>query len=214
MKVPVLATLIGQLERGGGTLSAAQRDDAALALEQSDNSAAEGLFAALEGSDGGLVGASAAVQDTLRRAGDESTVVNTAPNSGGFTTWGQTVWPASGEVAFYRSLARGCLLSPAGTDYVLSLMQSVEADQRWGAGSAGLPEPLAFKGGWGPERGGGYLVRQSAIVGSGNHGYVFSALALPRDGSFATGTQMLTQLASWVARTFTLDTSSGPAGCG
>ena len=50
---------------------------------------------------------------------------------------------------------------------------------------------MAFKGGWGPEDGGGYLVRQSAIVGSGNGGYVFSMLALPRDGSFATGTRML-----------------------
>ncbi len=201
MKVPVLTTLLAQLERSGSTLSPWQRADATAALEASDNSAAEALFSALESSDGGLIGASAAVQATLRHAGDEQTVINTAPNSSGFTTWGQSQWSNAGEVTFYRSLANGCLVSPSSTSYVLSLMGQVESDQRWGAGSAGYPSGvnLAFKGGWGPES--GYLVRQTAIVGSGSGGYVISMIAKPSDGSFATGTQMLTQIGSWAART-------------
>jgi hypothetical protein len=211
MKVPVLTTLLSQLQRGGATLSSTQRADATAALEASDNSAAEALFSALEGSDGGLVGASQAVQDTLRRAGDDQTVINTAPNSSGFTTWGQSEWSAAGEAAFYRSLANGCLLSGPDTSFVLSLMGQVQSDQRWGAGSAGYPSgvTLAFKGGWGPETG-GYLVRQTAIVSSGSGGYVLSMLAKPSDGAFSTGTQMLTEIASWAART--LSTRGGGSG--
>jgi hypothetical protein len=214
MKVPVLATLLGRLEAHGGALDSAQRADATAALEASDNAAAEALFSSLEQSDGGLLGASLAVQQTLRRAGDESTTINTTPNSGGFTTWGQSEWSASGEVSFYRSLARGCLLSASDSSYVLSLMGQVESDQRWGAGSAGYSQgvTLAFKGGWGPENGAGYLVRQSAIVGSGDHGYVLSMLAKPSDGSFSSGTQMLTELASWAARAFPSSAASAPAG--
>ena len=72
---------------------------------------------------------------------------------------------------------------------------------------------MAFKGGWGPESGRGDLVRQSAIVGSGDHGYAFSMLALPRDGSFTTGTRMLDQTAAWVARTFSQQASSPVGNC-
>jgi hypothetical protein len=165
----------------------------------------------LERSNGGLVGASQAVQRTLRHAGDDQTVINTAPNSSGFTTWGQSEWSTSGEVAFYRALARGCLLSGADTAYVLSLMGQVEADQRWGAGSAGYRQ-VAFKGGWGPENGAGYLVRQRAIASAGSRGYVLSMIAKPSDGSFSMGTQMLSELASWAARTF--PPSSAPGGGG
>ena len=214
MKVPVLATLLSQLERGGGGLNSAQRADATAALEASDNSAAEALFAALEGSNGGLDGASQVLQNTLRRAGDDQTVINTAPNSSGFTTWGQSEWSAAGEVAFYRALAGGCLLSRSDTSYVLSLMGQVTSDQRWGAGSAGYPSgaTVAFKGGWGPENGGGYLVRQTAIVSTGSGGYVLSMLAQPSDGSFSSGTQMLTQIASWAARSLSTN-GGGSGGC-
>jgi hypothetical protein len=199
MKVPVLVTKLADLEASGGTLDAQGRENATLALTESDNAAGEALFSDIEAAHGGLTGASLRVQATLRRAGDESTVINTAPNDQGFTTWGQSSWPATGEVAFYRSLADGCLLTPADTRYVLGLMSQVVSWQRWGAGSAGFPAgvPLAFKAGWGPEYP-GYLVRQSVIVGSGSDGLVFNMLAGPTDGQFATATGMLTATAGWV----------------
>jgi hypothetical protein len=216
MKVPVLATVLSELEHNNEILGPEARADATRALDASDNAAAEALFAHLEQTDGGLVGASQAVQSTLQAAGDETTQVNTAPNSGGFTTWGQSEWTASGEVAFYRSLARGCLLDSNDTSYVLGLMRNVESDQRWGAGSAGFPSgvPLGLKGGWGPEGGGGYLVRQTAIVGSGTQGYVFSMLTRPSNGSFSTGAQQLTQIAGWIARTFSVTQRHPGASCG
>lgn len=202
MKVPVLTTLLAYDERSEQVLSAEERTDAQLALEQSDNAAAEALFTQLERLYGGLAPASEAVQQTLARAGDTSTRINTAPNDEGFTTWGQSLWSPTGEVLFYRALARGCLLSGSDTEYVLGLMRDVIPSQRWGAGEAGYPStvPLGFKGGWGPENGGGYLVRQTAIVGSGDTGYVLSMIALPDGGAFTEGTAMLTAIASWAQR--------------
>jgi len=214
MKVPVLATLLADYEHSGQMLSPQGHTDAALALEQSDNAAAEALFGELEQIHGGLGPASAAVQQTLGNAGDQSTTINIAPNTQGFTTWGQSEWSTSGEILFYRSLADGCLLGPHDTAYVLSLMRNVTGSQRWGAAAAGYPTtvPLAFKAGWGPE-GGGYLVRQTAIVGSGAHGYVLSMLALPAGGSFAQGVSMITTLASWARQHLALNATSSPAQC-
>jgi hypothetical protein len=216
MKVPVLATLLLDYEQAGGVLSAQGHTDAALALEESDNAAAEALFSALEQNHGGLDAASAALELTLAKAGDQATTINTAPNNQGFTTWGQSEWSTSGEVRFYRALADGCLLGPHDTDYVLGLMRNVTASQRWGAGAAGYPTnvPLAFKAGWGPESSGGYLVRQTAIVGSTSHGYVVSMLVLPPGGSFAQGVSMLTALATWARTHIALDAGGPPASCG
>ena len=91
-------------------------------------------------------------------------------------------------------------------------MQDVESDQRWGASTISVPGglPLAFKGGWGPDsdHGSGYLVRQKPIVGTGDRGWVFSMIAVPSDAAFATGTDMLSAIADWVARTVPLDASN------
>jgi hypothetical protein len=214
-KVPVLTTLLLNYEHTNQVLSSQGHTYATLALEQSDNAAIEALFGMLEKIYGGLVPASAAVQQVLRTAGDQTTTINTAPNNEGFTTYGQSEWSVIGEVQFYRSLADGCLLGPHDTAYVLSLMRNVVSYQRWGAGSAGYPAtaPLAFKGGWGPASGGGYQVRQTAIVGAGHRGYVVSMLAVPSSGSFADGTTMLTSLATWAREHFVLDASSPPSKC-
>lgn len=217
MKVPVLVTLLAEDERTGRSLGSTEREDASLALEQSDTAAAEALFRVLERRLRGVSAASAAVQSTLANAGDQSTEINTAPNSRGFTTWGQSIWSASGEVLFFRALARGCLLAQQeNAKYVLDLMRNVISSQRWGAGEAGYPSSAqpAFKAGWGPENGGGYLVRQTAIVGSGSRGYVVSMTALPAGGSFSEGVRMVTDLASWARAHFNLDAGAAPAHCG
>lgn len=217
MKVPVLVTLLKDYAQGGRQLSTEEQSEASLALEQSDNAAAEALFSQLEQLHGGLVGASLAVQQTLRSAGDHVTVINTAPNDQGFTTWGQSIWSTSGEVEFYRALAHGCVLGSADTAYVLSLMRNVIASQRWGAGSAGYPGGLdvAFKAGWGPETGGtgAYLVRQTAIVSSGSRGAVISMIALPSDGTFSEGVSMITSVAKWARAELDATAPRPSAGC-
>ena len=83
-------------------------------------------------------------------------------------------------------------------------MENVVADQRWGLGQAGTPggAAVAFKGGWGPEPSGGYLVRQSGIVTDGEEGYALSVIAIPDDtseASFASGQDLVSEAAALVA---------------
>lgn len=213
-KVPVLVTLLANDERRGTGLDSADRENATLALTESDNAAVEALFSSLEQLRGGLVPASESIQAMFRSAGDTSAIVNTAPNNEGFTTYGQSEWSLRDEIIFYRALGRGCLLDADDTGYVLGLMATVTPSQRWGAGSAGYPGSVnvQFKGGWGPVDG-AYQVRQTAIIGSGNRGYVLSMIALPTSGSFTDGTNMLTALATWARQHFDLGARRPPRRC-
>jgi beta-lactamase class A len=195
MKVPLLVTLIDRLG-GAGELSAAERAQAEAALTESDNEAAQALFGRLESLEGGLAAASGAIEETLRRAGDEETRVNTRPSPEGFSTYGQTDWSAEASTRFFAALAEGCLLGRADTDYVLSLMEEVAPAQRWGIGEAPTPAgaAVAFKGGWGPEADGGYLVRQGGSVAVDEGGYAFSVIAIPDErgsDSFAAGRDLV-----------------------
>jgi Beta-lactamase enzyme family len=215
MKVPVLATYIRQAEASDSPLSATFRRLSASAVERSDNAAINTVFEALEQADGGLDGASQELERTLELAGD-ATHVNTLPNNRGFSTFGQTEWSASDSLSFYRALARGCLLSPSHTSYLLGLMRNIEPQERWGAGAAGFPAPVAFKGGWGPEPGGSYLVRQTAVVGSGQHGYVISVLSKPGgegEESFAAGQHALTRISTWARDVLDLEAPVTPYHC-
>lgn len=213
-KVPVLVTLLATDKQRGHELDSVGREDATLALTESDNAAIEALFNSLEQLRGGLVPASEAVQEMFRKAGDETAVVNTAPNDEGFTTYGQSEWSLRDEIVFYRALARGCLLDASDTSYILGLMGDVIPSQRWGAGSAGYPTSvdLRFKGGWGPVDG-AYQVRQTAIIGTGDQGYMIAMIALPASGLFTDGTNMLTALATWARHHFNLTPPHPPGGC-
>jgi hypothetical protein len=197
MKVGVLsALLLSQRD-----LTASQTTLATEAITQSDNAAINALFADLEARTGGLAPASLAIQDLLRRAGDDTTHVNTIDPGGGFSTFGHTLWSPSESAKFYRALTLGCLLSKAQTNYVIGLMEQIVPSESWGLGSGGFEPPVhtAFKGGWGPEPF-GYLVRQSGIVvsisGSEASGAAVSMISDAPD--FNTGTEVLTSIALWL----------------
>jgi hypothetical protein len=199
-KVPVIVALLRA--RGASGLTAGERDQARLAITASDNQSILDLFGDLESIQGGLVGASEYVQDLFRACGDHQTTVTTAPPPpGAVTTFGQTEWAPGEAVKFFRALALGRLLPAAQTSYVLHLMEHIIPSESWGLGSAGFTVPVAFKGGWGPEPSGSYLVRQSGVIDSGSsHGLAVSIVAYPPVGaaSFATGTEMLTRTAQWL----------------
>lgn len=154
----------------------------------------------LEQLNGGLPGASEAVEDVLRSSGDQDTVVATAPPPpGAVTTFGQTDWRPAHAVQFFSALDRGCLIPPAETRYVLGLMQSIVPSESWGLGSGGF-DRVAFKGGWGPE-GADYLVGQSGIVDPETpQAVAVSIVAFPPGGSasFSMGTEMVTSTAIWL----------------
>jgi hypothetical protein len=199
-KVPVLVALLRA--RGGQGLTSTEKNWAQLAITESDNQSVLDLFGDLEAAQGGLAGASDYVQQLFRKSGDGQTVVSTAPPPpGAVTTFGQTEWSPVEAVKFFRALGRDCLLPSSESSYVLNLMQSVISSESWGLGSAGFGVPVAFKGGWGPEPSGSYLVRQSGIVDPGStRGAAVSIIAYPPPGgdSFGTGTEMITRAAQWL----------------
>jgi hypothetical protein len=197
IKVPILVTLMRDRHE---ELSSEETQWAAAAVEASDNEAAASLFRRLEQIHGGLAGASTAVQGVMALAGNTTTVATAPPPPGAVSTYGQTEWSIGEASAFYRALADGCLLGSTGTAYVLSLMRDVIPEQRWGLGGAAFDPnwSVAMKGGWGPEAGSGYLVRQSGVVQSGSAGVAVTMIAEDRSGSFEAGAADLTRIATWL----------------
>jgi hypothetical protein len=197
-KVPVLTAL---LRARGEVLTPEERTWAQSAITESNNESVLDLFHDLESIEGGLLKASDYIQNLFRQSGDDETIVATAPPpTGAVTTFGQTEWTPNNTVKFFGALARGCLLGPQGTDYVLTLMRDIEPSESWGLGSAGFVY-IAFKGGWGPEPTGAYLVRQAGIIDPGSpQAVVVAIVALPPSGarSFEIGTEMLTRTAVWL----------------
>lgn len=197
-KVMILAAVLRD-RRGAAELTPAERDEAHAAITKSDNQAILDLFRVLEQDRGGLLAASAYATQLLRADGDSETKVATAPPPPLYsTTFGQTKWSPTASIMFFRELALGCLLPPADTRYVLGLMRSIEPSENWGLGSAGFSS-VAFKGGWGPEPGGLYGVRQTGVIGQGDSGAVVAITVFPAS-SFAGGTSILTTVARWLRR--------------
>lgn len=125
------------------------------AITQSDNAAAEALWASL-GSD---AQASAAVTAVLRDGKDPTTVVPSQHLRAGFTIFGQTQWPLPNAATFTANLP--CI---EGSAHVIDLMGQVAGNQQWGVEIMAAPRATAVKGGWGPGAMSGYLVRQIGLI--------------------------------------------------
>jgi hypothetical protein len=182
---------------GPDGLSAGARRSIDLALTRSDNAAAARLFDGLKRRYGDTAGASRAVQAVLRDAGDRQTTVSTQGRDG-FSSYGQTDWALAEQDRLMSMVAGRCALRGASGTYVLKELAQVVPAQRWGLGSSGVPS--RFKGGWGPDPDGHYLVRQVGVLEPSKRRRVVVAIAAaPDDGKFASGTRMLNQLAVWIA---------------
>ena len=184
IKVPLA---IASVRADGGRPSATTAALLRRAITQSDNAAAEKLWARL----GSPTAAARAVEAVLRDAGDPKTQVESRRVRAGYTPFGQTVWPLARQTQFAARLP--CL---SGTDAVLSAMGQVVPSQRWGLGRL---TGARFKGGWGPGTDGRYIARQFGIVTLPQGGQVAVAIASqPADGSFATATAHLNVMATWL----------------
>ncbi len=187
IKVPIS---IAAVRDDGGRPSASTSGLMRRAITASDNAAAASLWSSL----GGGSTAGSKVEKVLADAGDTGTDVQTRKVRRDFSPYGQTDWSLTDQQAFAAALP--CLRS---SDPVISLMGQVVPDQRWGLGTAGSNQ--RFKGGWGPDTGGAYDVRQFGLIDLPSGGTLAVAIAAhPPDGSFETGKSMLNQLAAWVAK--------------
>ena len=194
IKIPVAERILA--DNGGPKgISPAQREQIHAAITLSDNDAAAALFSDLESAHGGLNGASEAVGEMLRQAGDSQTRISTKGREG-FTTYGQTDWSLAEQNRYMAALAGGCISDAASRNLMLDEMAQVTAEP-WGLGAAGVP--AKWKGGWGPGTDGKYLVRQMGVIESGNRELVVTLAAVADDGSFGSAQAMATRIARWAA---------------
>jgi hypothetical protein len=156
------------------------------ALSVSDNAAAEELWTFL----GGGQQAAKAVETVLRDHRDDQTQVQARRVRRRYTAFGQTPWSVDQQVVFLDALAT----SREG-GLVLPILDEVMPAQRWGFGRlAGA----RVKGGWGPERPRGYLVRQMALLPAETGHVAVAVTVIPDRGSFRAGVSLLDTVAGWV----------------
>ena len=158
------------------------------AITVSDNAAAEAMWASL----GGPYAAAAATDAVLRDGGDPLTRTNPERIRPEFTAFGQTQWALADQATFGANLT--CI---DGGVPVVEAMGNIAADQRYGLGT--IPG-ARFKGGWGPDASGTYLVRQFGTIAVDGGEVGVAIAARPADGTYESGQAMLTEIAGAVLR--------------
>ncbi|MFE3194728.1 hypothetical protein ACFXHA_37390 [Nocardia sp. NPDC059240] len=190
MKVPL--TLAALRKNPGNQVAAVN------AIEYSDNTAADTLWQSL----GSPEAAAQAVQDVLREGGDGETTVPAARTRPDYSAFGQADWSLANQLKFTAKLP--CLPQ---SDVVTSLMGKISSGQRWGLGTL---DGAVFKGGWGPDPSGNYLVRQLGLLPVAGGQIAIAIATQPNSGSFDDGTAILTKIATLIGKH--LDELQG-AGC-
>ncbi|MFI6168049.1 hypothetical protein ACIBCN_14805 [Nocardia sp. NPDC051052] len=181
MKVPLA---IAALRLSGGNPSYA----ATAAITASDNAAADTLWQSL----GGNQQAAQAVQQVLREGGDAKTTVPATRSRPENSAFGQADWSLTDQVRFAAHLP--CLPESAP---VINLMEQIQAAQRWGLGAFTGAE---FKGGWGPDTAGAYLVRQFGLISTPSGQIAIAFAAQPDSGAFSDGMTMLDKLSTVISQ--------------
>ncbi|MFC9662049.1 hypothetical protein ACFVJ5_17585 [Nocardia sp. NPDC127606] len=168
--------------------SAAYSSYASAAITASDNGAADTLWASL----GSGADAAKAVEGVLREGGDTRTTVPTTRTRADASVYGQAEWTLADQVRFASQLP--CIPQ---SERVVGLMQQIIASHHWGLGAFGSAE---FKGGWGPDPGGKYLVRQFGLIDSPTGRIAIAFAAQADSGSFNDGMAMLDKMATLISR--------------
>ncbi|MFE3541480.1 hypothetical protein ACFXK0_00740 [Nocardia sp. NPDC059177] len=167
--------------------SSAYVTTATAAITASDNSAADTLWESL----GGAEAAALAVVGVLREGGDTKTTVPAVRTRSDASIYGQAEWALTDQVRFAANLP--CLPQ---SERVVGLMQQIIPSHRWGLGAFGSAE---FKGGWGPDLSGKYLVRQFGMIDSPSGRIAIAFAAQPDSGAFADGMAMLDKMATLIS---------------
>jgi len=171
VKVSILAALLVRHQDAGTSLTATEKSEAVLMIEDSDNDAATDLYEDL--------GKAAGLQAFFKAAGMGSSVAAAA--------WGLTETTAADQVKLLKALlGTSSLLSSAGRAYELGLMRGVESDQRWGTpydAASGLT--VAVKNGWLYQDDGAWHINSLGVFTGGSHTYVMAVVS--QDNSSESG---------------------------
>jgi len=161
LKVDILATLLGQAQAGGRSLTPEEQSLAVPMIEQSLDSAADTLWTRLGP---GAVGA-------FERA---EGMTATVPATDG--VWGSTQTTALDRLAMIRTLAEpNALLNDASRAYILNLMEHITPSQDWGA-TSGVPPgvTVALKNGFAMST--GWQINTTGWVDGGGRDYLIAVL--------------------------------------
>lgn len=157
------------------------------AITESDNAAAESLWESL----GDPLTAAEKVEKVLSEAGDHTRVQSLRVRPP-FTAFGQTDWSLTDQAKF---------ISFATCDHrddpIFDLMGRIDASQSWGLGNV---SQARFKGGWGPQVSGNYVVRQIGVIPVTDEETAVAIAVQPPSGSFDDGTKELTEIATWLSQ--------------
>ncbi|MFC6012935.1 hypothetical protein [Nocardia lasii] len=167
--------------------NAAYASSASAAITASDNAAADTLWSSL----GNATTAAAAVEEVLREGGDVGTTVPTTRTRADASVFGQAQWSLADQARFAAQLP--CL---PRSERVVGLMSQIIPSHRWGLGAIGSAE---FKGGWGPDESGKYLVRQFGLIDSPTGRIAIAFAAQPDSGSFTDGMAMLDKMTTLIS---------------
>ncbi|MEV0028193.1 hypothetical protein [Nocardia sp. NPDC050793] len=157
------------------------------AIASSDNAAADTLWQGL----GSPQEAAKAVEAVLREGGDSRTAVPATRSRTEHSAFGQSEWSLTEQARFASRLP--CLPQ---SETVLDLMTEIVPNHRWGLGNIGGAE---FKGGWGPDASGNYLVRQFGIIDGPTGKIAVAIAAQPDSGGFSDGMSALDTMATLIS---------------
>ena len=116
--------------------------------------------------------------------------VPTVRRRDGFSIFGQTVWPLADQARY----AAATVCAVPG-DAVAQMMGEISAGQAWGLGTV---PGARFKGGWGPEPDGRYLVRQFGVIDTAVGPVAVAIAAIADAGDFDTATVLTTRVTDWL----------------
>ncbi len=180
MKVPLTIAAIRDSSANGGFAATA-------AITESDNAAADVLWAAL----GSGQEAASAVEAVLREGGDAKTVIPATRTRTDYSSFGQAEWTLNDQVRFASRLP---CLNRVST--VVKLMEQIVPSHRWGLGAFNGAE---FKGGWGPDTSGKYLVRQFGLISTARGQIAVALAAQPDSGTFSDGMAAMDKMAALIS---------------
>lgn len=186
MKVPL--AIAASRKSSGASGSGVSTYSLTAAITASDNSAAETLWESL----GTPEEAARAVEQVLREGGDQVTTVPATRSRPGYSAFGQSEWSLADQVRFASRLP---CLPEAGE--VVDLMEQIVSNHQWGLGS--VFSAAQFKGGWGPDASGSYLVRQFGLVPATGGTIAIALAAKPDSGTFSDGLAMLNTMTDLVS---------------
>lgn len=190
MKVPIMLTLLTQLEAQGRDPTAHELSLLTTMIENSNNDSASALYKEIGYQDG--------INDFMRQVGI-SGLTPQDPDTG----WGwSTITPAA-MVALLERLHAGTVLTAEDRALALRLMEHVETDQQVGVGdSSPSGATVALKDGWvaGPD--GLLVMNSSGIVTLGKETYIIAAYTMD-DGALIQGFNIVRHICSVVGARLT-----------